>query len=88
MASLRAYFAIYVLLMALAISKFAFFEVEFLTYQQALGATFVAAAIKTGLIAGYFQHLRHEPRVITYVMLTGLFMVVLLAGAATFSVWG
>jgi heme/copper-type cytochrome/quinol oxidase subunit 4 len=88
MTSLRAYTAIYVLLMALAISKFAFFEVEFLTYQQAIAATFVAAAIKTGLIAGYFQHLRQEPRVLTYVMGTGLLMVILLAGAATFSVWG
>lgn len=87
MTSLRAYAAIYVLLMALAISKFAFFEVEFLTYQQAIAATMAAAAIKIGLIAGYFQHLREEPRPITYVMATGLLMVLLLAGAATFSVW-
>ena len=87
MASLRTYFAIYVVLMALAISKFAFFEVAFLSYEQAIAATFAAAAIKIGLIAGYFQHLREEPRPITYVMLTGLFMVLLLAGAATFSGW-
>lgn len=86
MASARNYVIVYVLLLALGISKVIFFE--FLGYWEAMSATFLTATAKTLLIAGYFQHLRHEPRSLTYLMLTGLFMVLLLAGAATFSVAG
>lgn len=89
MASVRAYFVIYVLLIALAVSKVIYFDLvdvfAFWGYQQAIGATLASAVVKTSLIAGYYQHLRHEPRSLTYLMLVGLFMVLLLSGAATFS---
>ncbi len=86
MASARNYVLIYLLLLTLAVSKVIFFEL--FGYWEALSATFLAATAKILLIAGYFQHLRHEPRSLTYLMATGLFMVLLLAGAATFSVAG
>lgn len=86
MATARHYAVVYVLLLALAISKVVFFEL--FGYWEAMSATFLAATAKIMLIAGYFQHLRHEPRSLTYLMATALFMVLLLAGAATFAVAG
>lgn len=82
--SLRFYTFVYVLLLALAAAKFLFFE--FLPYWDALGLTLVSAAVKTGLIAGYYQHLRHEPRSLTGVMVISLILVFLLGSAATFSI--
>lgn len=84
MASLRFYAVIYVLLMTLAATKFLFFE--FFDYWYALTGTMAAALIKTGLIAGYFQHLRHEPRSLTYLAVSALVLVLLLMSAATFSI--
>jgi len=46
----------------------------------------ILAVIKVSLIAGYFQHLKDEPRSITYLMLTALFMVLLLTLAAGYSI--
>jgi len=84
MTSLRVYSAVYVALMTLAASKFLFFE--FLPYNTALGLTFAAATIKTGLIVGYFQHLKDEPRSLTYLMALALALFLLLGAGATFSV--
>lgn len=90
MSSVRFYTLVYVALLGLATAKVVFFEaVEFgyITYNVALGLTMVTAAMKTTLIAGYFQHLRSEARSLTYLMLMGLFAVMLLAFAATFSIF-
>ena len=84
MAGIRLYSGIYVALLVLATLKYAFFE--FMDYWLALGLTFVAATIKIGLIAAYFQHLRYEPRSISYIMLAALFAVLLLAMAASYSI--
>lgn len=84
MASVRFYALVYVLLMSLAATKFLFFE--FFDYWPALAGTLAAAAVKTGLIAGYFQHLRHEPRSLTYLAVSTLVLVLLLMSAATFSI--
>lgn len=84
MASLRWYTLVYVALLALAISKWAYFE--FLEYNVALGLTLIAAGIKTSLIVGYYQHLRQEPRILTVLMLGAFLAVVALGAAASFSI--
>ncbi|MFC7213012.1 cytochrome C oxidase subunit IV family protein [Saliphagus sp. GCM10025334] len=85
MSSVRTYTLIYVLLLSLGTAKFVFFELPF-TYEFAVGATLFLAVIKSLLIAGWYQHLVDEPRSITYVMLSAVFMVFLLAVAAGFSI--
>lgn len=84
MANVRLYSIVYVALLALAFSKWAFFE--FLTYEMALGLTMITASIKTVLIVAYFQHLRYEPRVLSVLMFTSLIAVLILASAASFSI--
>ncbi|MFC6717224.1 cytochrome C oxidase subunit IV family protein [Natrialbaceae archaeon GCM10025810] len=85
MASIRTYAIIYVALLALATGKFVFFEVG-IPYEYAVGGTLVLAVIKAGLIAGYYQHLIEEPRSLSYMMATALFMVLLLTIAAGYSI--
>ncbi|QCW02850.1 cytochrome C oxidase subunit IV family protein [Natrinema pallidum] len=87
MASIRTYSLIYVALLLLATGKFAFFHFpEIFNEQVAIAGTMVLAVIKVSLIAGYFQHLKDEPRSVTYMMLTALFMVLLLTLAAGYSI--
>ncbi|MDS0475542.1 cytochrome C oxidase subunit IV family protein [Natrinema sp. 1APR25-10V2] len=87
MASLRTYGLIYVALILLATGKFVFFHFDgIFTYGMAIAGTMVLAITKTSLIAGYFQHLKDEPRSITYLMLTAVFMVFLLTLAAGYSI--
>ncbi|WP_121744588.1 cytochrome C oxidase subunit IV family protein [Natronorubrum halophilum] len=87
MAEVRTYALIYVVLMSLGTGKFVFFHFdEIFTYQVAISATIVLAVTKALLIAGYFQHLREEPRSITYMMATAVFMVFLLTIAAGYSI--
>lgn len=84
--SIKLYALIYVALIALAASKFVFFNYEFFTYWQAFGATMTAAALKTTLIAGYYQHLRWENRSLSGVMALALVLAVLLMAAASYSI--
>ena len=86
MTSVRFYALVYVALMALASLKVAFFEIPAISYNTALALTMIAAVMKTSLIAGYFMHLRSEPRSVSYVMLSGLFAVLLVTFAAAFSI--
>lgn len=84
MASVRLYVLIYVLLMALAASKFLFFQ--FFDYEAAVTGTLGAASLKTILIAGFYQHLVDEPRSLTRLMLLTLFLFLLLMSAASYSI--
>lgn len=84
MAGVRLYTAVYIVLVVLALSKWAFFE--FLEYNLALGLTIVSAFVKTTLIAAYYQHLRDEPRSLTYLYLMALTGVLLLTIAASYSI--
>lgn len=85
MARTRLYTLIYFALLGLAVGKVAFFEL--FAYWTAMGLTFISAMVKTALIAWYYQHLKWEPRSVTFVMLLGVFGVFLLTVAATFSVF-
>ncbi|MFP4590508.1 MAG: cytochrome C oxidase subunit IV family protein [Halobacteriales archaeon] len=84
MTSLRVYTAVYVALMVLAVSKVVFGEL--FDYWTAAGAILLAAVAKTALIAGVFQHLKDEPRSVTWLVLISLAGVVLLAAAAAYSI--
>lgn len=84
MASLRWYSIVYVALLGLAVSKWAFFE--FLTYGVALSLTMVTASMKTVLIVAYYQHLRYEPRILSILLFTGFLAVAILGAAASFSI--
>lgn len=84
MADVRLYSIVYVALLTLAFSKWAFFE--FLDYSIALGLTMVTATTKTLLIVGYYQHLRYEPRILAALMFTAFIAVLTLAAAASFSI--
>ena len=85
MADVRTYTLIYVVLLVLGTAKFVFFEIG-ISEQLAIGGTVVLAVIKSLLIAGYYQHLREEPRAISYMMVIAVFMVFLLTVAAGYSI--
>lgn len=84
MASVRLYAIIYVLLLALAASKFLFFQ--YFDYEIAVTGTLGAASLKTILIAGFYQHLVEEPRSLTQLMLLTVFLLMLLMSAASYSI--
>lgn len=87
MAEIRTYAIIYVVLMVLGTGKFVFFELDqFFGYWQQFTGVVILAIIKSLLIAGYFQHLKDEPRAITYMVSMALFMVFLLTIAAGYSI--
>lgn len=83
---LKLYTGIYVALLALAASKYLFFHTLPFGYWQAFAATMIAASLKTGLIIGYFQHLRSENQSLTWLMALSLGLVMLLMAAASYSV--
>lgn len=83
---MKLYAAIYVALIGLAASKFVFFHFDFFTYWQAFAATMTAATLKTGLIVGYYQHLRWENRSLAALMAQALVLALLLMVAASYSV--
>lgn len=84
MANVRWYTIVYVALLSLAVSKWAFFA--FLDYWVALGLTMITATIKTLLIVAYYQHLRYEPRILSVLMFIAFLAVLVLAAAASFSI--
>lgn len=84
--SIKLYTAIYVALLALAASKYIFFNVPFFGYWEAFAATMLSAVLKTVLIVGYFQHLRWENRSLTWLMVVSVSLVMLLMAAASFSI--
>jgi cytochrome c oxidase subunit 4 len=84
--SIKLYTVIYVALIALAASKYFFFHNPFFGYWGAVIATMGAAVVKTGLIVGYYQHLRWENRSLTWLMVLSLGLVLLLMAAASFSI--
>jgi len=85
MVSLKTYTIIYVVLFVFATVQ-VLVEFAGLEYFQAATLIMVLSFIKAALVAGYYQHLRYEPRSLTYLMAMGLAVVLALSVAATFSV--
>lgn len=85
MVSLKLYTIIYVVLFVFATAQ-VLFEFAGLNYWTALTLIMALSMIKAVLVAGYYQHLRFEPRSLTYLMGIGLAVVLALTFAASFSV--
>ncbi|PSQ15093.1 hypothetical protein BRD00_15140 [Halobacteriales archaeon QS_8_69_26] len=89
MSDTKLYTIIYVVLFVFATVQVA---VEFAgvlepeTYMIGLTAIMILSLIKAVLVAGYYQHLRFEPRGLTYLMLGGLAGVIALTTAAAYSI--
>ena len=88
MARTKLYAGIYVVLFVLATAQVLVEDLGGLAYWPALAAIMVLSTVKAVVVAGYYQHLRWEPRSLTYVVLMALFVVVTLAVASTYSITG
>lgn len=55
-------------------------------YWTAFGLIIVLSVVKAIFVAGWFQHLRYEPRGVTYLILTGLAAALALTAAAAYSI--
>jgi cytochrome c oxidase subunit 4 len=88
MASTRLYTVIFVVLMVFSTLQALFEFAGFLdrAYWIALGVIITISTIKAALVAGYFQHLVHEPRSVTYLVLAGLTGVLALTAGAAYSI--
>lgn len=88
MARTRLYAAIFVALLAFSTTQ-ALLEFAGLLeayYWPTLAAIMVLSTVKALLVAGYFQHLRFEPRSVTYLMLGSLVIVLALTAGAAYSI--
>ncbi|WP_435157617.1 cytochrome C oxidase subunit IV family protein [Haladaptatus sp. DFWS20] len=85
MTNAKLYTAIYVLLFVMATAQ-VLVEFAGLTYWTAFAGIIVLSFAKALLVAGYYQHLRYEPRSITVVVLVGLLAALALTLAASYSI--
>lgn len=83
----KLYTVIYVVLFVAATMQVAI-EFAGLDYWTAFGVIMALSAVKALFVAAYFQHLRYEPRAITYVVLIGLVAALALTLAAAYSITG
>jgi cytochrome c oxidase subunit 4 len=88
MADIKTYTIIFVVLFAFATLQVVVEMLGYLDemYWGAVGAIAVLSVIKAVFVAGYYQHLRYEPRSVTYLVLGGLVAVMFLTAAASFSI--
>ncbi|WP_224332786.1 cytochrome C oxidase subunit IV family protein [Haloprofundus halobius] len=85
MVSTKLYTAIYVVLFVSATIQ-VLVEFAGLAYWTAFGVILALSAMKAVLVAAYFQHLRFEPRSLTYLVATGLLAALALTLAASYSI--
>ena len=86
MASTKLYTAIYVVLFVLATAQVFIEQFEGFTYWTAFWVIMVVSTVKAVVVAGYYQHLREEPRSVTYVVVGGLVAALALTVAASYSI--
>lgn len=88
MTSTRFYALIFVLLMIFSTTQAVFEFLGFLdrAYWIAFGVIMVLSSIKAVLVAGWFQHLRHEPRSVSFLMAGALVAVLALTAGAAYSI--
>ncbi|MFB6268677.1 MAG: cytochrome C oxidase subunit IV family protein [Halobacterium sp.] len=85
MTRLKLYTVIYVVLFVSATVQVLVEQAGF-EYGLALAAIMVLSLAKAVVVAGYYQHLRWEPRSLTYLMGIGLLAVLALTVASTYSI--
>lgn len=88
MTSLKFYTGIYVVLFVLATVQALVESVGMLesSYWLAFGLIAILSVAKALAVAGYFQHLRWEPRSLSYLMLIGTLAALALTMAASYSI--
>ncbi|PSP84188.1 hypothetical protein BRC83_05925 [Halobacteriales archaeon QS_1_68_17] len=91
MASTKLYTAIYVVLFVFATVQALVEEAGWLggsdtLYWAAFAVIIVLSLIKAVIVAGYYQHLKWEPRSVSYVIGTGLIAALALTIAAAYSI--
>lgn len=85
MSRLKLYSVIYVVLFVSATFQ-VLVEQAGLEYLTAFSAIMVLSLVKAVLVAAYYQHLRWEPRSVTYLIAVGLVGALALTVAATYSI--
>ena len=88
MARTKLYTVIFVVLMVFSTTQ-ALVEMTGLleeAYWVAFGLIIALSTIKAVFVAGYYQHLRWEPRAVTYLALGGVFIALALTTAAAYSI--
>lgn len=88
MVSIKTYSIIFALLVIMTSTQAALEFTGFVesVYWTAFGVIILLSSIKTVFVAGWFQHLRYEPRSLTYLILTGLSAALALTFAAAYSI--
>ncbi|MDY6779576.1 MAG: cytochrome C oxidase subunit IV family protein [Halobacteria archaeon] len=84
----KGYTAIYVVLFVSATAQVAVEYAGLLesAYWIAFGAIMVLSFVKALFVAGYYQHLKYEPRSVSVIAGAGLIAVLLLTLAASYSI--
>lgn len=85
MTSTKFYTAIYVALFVMATAQ-VLVEFAELAYWTGVAVILALSVFKALLVAGYYQHLRFEPRSVSFVMVSGLLAALALTGAAAYSI--
>ncbi|WP_132058739.1 cytochrome C oxidase subunit IV family protein [Halorussus amylolyticus] len=85
MSKLKLYTAIYVVLFVLATGQ-TLVEFAGLDYWVGLWVILGLSFVKALFVAVYYQHLRWEPRSVSFVMLVGLLAALALTIAASYSI--
>jgi cytochrome c oxidase subunit 4 len=88
MARTKLYAGIYVALFVLATAQVLVEDFGGMTYWVAFAVILILSTVKAVVVAAYYQHLRWEPRSLSYLMLMGLAVVVALAVASSYSITG
>lgn len=85
MTRLKLYTAIYVVLFAFATLQ-VLVEQAGIDYGTALALIIALSFLKAVIVAGYYQHLRWEPRSLSYLIGIGLLAALALTTAASYSI--
>jgi cytochrome c oxidase subunit 4 len=88
MSQIKTYSIIFALLMVFSTAQ-ALIEVTGAleaAYWIAFAGIMVISTVKAVMVAGWFQHLRYEPRSVTYLTATALIVVLALTTAAAYSI--
>lgn len=88
MVSIKTYSIIFAMLVLMTSTQAAleFAGIVDSMYVIAFAVIIVLSSIKTIFVAGWFQHLRFEPRSLSYLILTGLSAALALTLAAAYSI--
>ncbi|MFB6197618.1 MAG: cytochrome C oxidase subunit IV family protein [Halobacteriaceae archaeon] len=86
MARTKLYTAIYVVLFVLATAQIYIEQLGDEMYWVAFAAIMGVSFFKAVLVAGYYQHLRWEPRSVSFVIGTALVAALALTFAAAYSI--